>query len=69
MLILVDLLTVISRLVKKMKRDDNFIYLCSKQSIGKYLNQNLTVYCITYLYLSVYCKTPLLCKNEGRKEH
>ena len=31
----------------------NYIYLCSKQSIGKYLNQNLTVSPIC-IYLSIY---------------
>ena len=52
LLILVDLLMVISHLVK-VKRDDYYIYLCSKQSIGKYLNQNLTVSAIC-ICLSVY---------------
>ena len=41
MLVLVDLLMVIRHLVKNMKRDGNYIYLCSKQSIGKYINHNL----------------------------
>ena len=65
MLILVDLLTVISRLVKKMKRDDNFIYLCSKQSIGKYLNQNLTVSPIC-IYLSMAKHLCYVKMKEGK---
>ena len=54
-LILVDLLMIISHLVKHMKRDNNYIYLCSKQSIGKYLYQNLTVSLIC-IYPSAYCQ-------------
>ena len=35
-----------------MKGDDNYIYLCFKQIIGKDLNQNLTVSPI-YIYLYI----------------
>ena len=48
-----------------MKRDDNYIYLCSKQSIGKYLNQNLTVspICI-YLFVSLLPKYVYLSMSK-----
>ena len=51
-----------------MKRDGSHIYVCSKQSIAKYLNQYLTVSPIC-MYLSV-CLLPesvcLLCQKISR---
>ena len=59
---------------KNMKRDDNYIYLRSKQITGQDLNQNLTLSPIC-IYLSIcLLPIPLLCQKISRyitrrKEH